>query len=88
MYLNEIPYGGTAWGAQAASEIYFDKEVSELNLIESAVLAGLPQRPTAYSPFNDDNAYIGRTTQVLRRMREDGYITKEQEQEALNSWRK
>ena len=83
MYLNEIPYGGTAWGAQAASEIYFDKEVSELNLIESAVLAGLPQRPTAYSPFNDDNAYIGRTTQVLRRMREDGYITKEQEQEAL-----
>ncbi len=88
MYLNEVPYGGTAWGAQAASEIYFDKEVSELNLIESAILAGLPQRPTAYSPFNDDEAYIGRTTQVLRRMREDGYLTKEQEEEALKELEK
>ncbi|PIZ48248.1 penicillin-binding protein [Candidatus Woesebacteria bacterium CG_4_10_14_0_2_um_filter_39_14] len=84
MYLNEAPYGGTAWGAAEAAETYFNKNVSELNLIESAVLAGLPQRPSVYSPFSDSpQAYVVRTEQVLRRMREDGYISREQEKEAL-----
>jgi 1A family penicillin-binding protein len=84
MYLNESPYGGTAWGVEAAAETYFDKPVSELNLIECAILAGLPQRPSVYSPFGDDpKAYIGRTEAVLRRMREDSYITPEQEKEAV-----
>jgi len=84
MYLNEAPYGGTAWGVGAAAEVYFEKKVSDLNLVESAVLAGLPQRPSVYSPFSseDPKAYIGRTQHVLRRMREDGYITSEQEEEA------
>ncbi|MDP3888776.1 MAG: PBP1A family penicillin-binding protein, partial [bacterium] len=80
MYLNEAPYGGTAWGVEAASEVYFGKKVSELNLVESAILAGLPQRPTHYSPFGSDpKAYVSRTQNVLRRMREDGYITRDQE---------
>ncbi len=84
MYLNEAPYGGTAWGVEAAAETYFDKSVSELNLVESAILAGLPQRPSAYSPFGDDpKAYLGRTETVLRRMREDGYITADQEKAAV-----
>ena len=84
IYLNEIPYGGTAWGVQAAANQYFGKDVSKLTLTESAVLAGLPQRPSAYSPFGSDpKAYIGRTKDVLRRMREDGYITKDQEQKSL-----
>lgn len=84
MYLNEAPYGGTAWGVEAAAETYFGKQASELNLIESAILAGLPQRPSAYSPFGDDpKAYIGRTQTVLRRMREDDYITREQEEKAI-----
>jgi len=84
MYLNEVPYGGTAVGVGAASETYFGKKVSELNLVESAFLAGVPQRPSAYSPYSSTpDAYIGRTTAVLRRMREDGYITKEQEEEAI-----
>lgn len=84
MYLNESPYGGTAWGVQAAAETYFDKPVSELNLVESAMLAGLPQRPSAYSPFGDDpKAYVGRTETVLRRMRENDYITQEQEKTAV-----
>jgi len=84
MYLNEIPYGGTAWGIAAAAETYFGKNVEELNLVESAILAGLPQRPSVYTPFGSDpKAYIDRTKHVLRRMREDGYITEEQEQEAL-----
>ena len=84
MYLNEIPYGGTAYGVEAASEIYFGKKVSDLNLIESAVIAGIPQRPSYYSPFSSTpEAYIDRATQVLRRMEEDGYITKEQKEEAI-----
>jgi len=83
MYLNESPYGGTAWGVESAAEVYFGKKVSDLNLVESAILAGLPQRPSYYSPFgNEPKAYIGRTQQVLRRMREDGYITSQQEEEA------
>ena len=84
MYLNETPYGGTAWGVSEAAETYFDKKVSKLNLVESAILAGLPQRPTAYSPFGTDpKAYIQRTKDVLRRMREDDYITDKQEMEAI-----
>lgn len=84
MYLNEAPFGGTAWGVQAAAETYFSKNVRDLTLVESAILAGLPQRPSTYSPFGSNpDAYKGRTENVLRRMREDGYITKEQEEEAL-----
>jgi membrane peptidoglycan carboxypeptidase len=80
MYLNEAPYGGTAWGVGTAAQAYFNKEVSDLNLTESAILAGMPQLPSVYSPFSGNpTAYIGRTEAVLRRMREDGYIDKEME---------
>ncbi len=83
MYLNEAPYGGTAWGVEVAAEIYFGKKVKDLNLVECAILAGFPQKPSSYSPYSETpKAYIKRTEQVLRRMREDGYITKEQEEEA------
>ena len=51
MYLNEIPYGGKAYGVLAASEIFFGKQPSELNLSEIAVLTALPQSPTYYSPY-------------------------------------
>src|SRR3989344_3516337 len=78
MYLNEAPYGGTAWGVQSASESYFGKSVADLNLAQSAVLAGLPQSPTRYSP-TAGNLYIDRATEVLRLMREDGYINRDQE---------
>ncbi|MBU2592885.1 transglycosylase domain-containing protein, partial [Patescibacteria group bacterium] len=83
MYLNEAPYGGTAWGVGAAAEHYFNKNVSELNLAESAVLAGLPQRPSVYSPFSGD-LWQDRTMAVLRRMKEDGYISEEQESETID----
>ena len=83
MYLNEAPYGGTAWGVEAASEIYFGKKVKDLDLIESAIIAGLPQSPSRYSPYSSTpKAYAERTKQVLRRMREDGYITSDQEKNA------
>lgn len=79
MYLNEIPYGGTAYGIEAASNLYFGKHTSELNLAEAALLAGLPQRPSVYSPYGS-RPELARQRQkaVLRRMVEDKYITKEQ----------
>lgn len=84
MYLNQVPYGGTSWGVEAASQTYFNKSVRDLNLAEAALLAGLPQAPTEYSPFGShpEKAYE-RQKAVLRRMEEDRYITKKQEQEAL-----
>lgn len=84
MYLNEAPYGGTAVGIAAAAERYFGKLPSDLTLTQAAILAGMPQAPSRYSPYgNDPTAYIGRTTAVLRRMREDGYIDKTAEEASL-----
>ena len=83
MYHNEAPYGGTAVGVEAGSQSYFGKPVRELDLVESAVLAGLPQSPSKYSPFSDDpKAFVARTLHVLRRMREDAYISEFQETQA------
>lgn len=83
MYLNHIPYGGTSWGIEAASKSYFNKSAKDLTIGEAALLAGLPQAPSRYSPFQSD-AKLSRNRQaeVLRRMREDGYITAEQEEQA------
>lgn len=78
-YFNESPYGGTAWGVEAAAQMYFGKDSKDLNLAESSYLAGLPASPTRYSPYG---AYPERAKErqreVLRRMVEDEYITKEQ----------
>ncbi len=80
MYLNEAPYGGSFWGIGSAARGYFNKQPKNLNLLESAILAGLPQRPNFYSPFlGQKDTWKGRTEDVLRRMREDGYITRDQE---------
>lgn len=82
MYLSEAPYGGTSWGVETAAQNYFGKKAKDLNLLESAILAGLPVAPTYYSPFGQNpKAYIGRAEDVLRRMREEEYITKIQEEE-------
>jgi 1A family penicillin-binding protein len=79
LYLNQVPYGGTAWGVESAAEKYFGKNVKDLNLAESSLLAGLPQAPTRYSPFGAYPEYAKqRQRQVLQRMVEDGYITREQ----------
>ncbi len=89
MYLNNVPFGGTAVGVEAAANLYFDKPAKELNLAQSAFLAGLPQSPSYYSPFSGNGkAYEDRTAQVLKRMREDGYITKKQEEAALKEVKK
>lgn len=85
MYLNQVSYGGTAWGVEAASQIYFGKEVQKLTLAESAFLAGLPQAPSVYSPFGShpEEGKI-RQKQVLQAMKESGYITSEQQKKASN----
>lgn len=83
LYLNNIPYGGTAVGAEAAAQQYFGKEAKRLDLAESAFIAGLPQSPTAYSPFSGNKYYVDRTEAVLKQMVANKYITKEESEKAL-----
>ncbi|HBU22139.1 TPA: penicillin-binding protein [Candidatus Beckwithbacteria bacterium] len=86
MYLNHVPYGGTAYGIEQAALTYFGKAARELTLAEAALLAGLPQAPTRYSPFGPDpEAAKNRQKQVLSRMLEDGYIDQDQYQQALDA---
>jgi 1A family penicillin-binding protein len=84
MYLNEVSYGGTAYGIQEAAQQYFGKNAVSLSLSEAALLAGLPAAPTAYSPFgiNQEKAKE-RQADVLRRMTEDKNISAETAGEAL-----
>ncbi len=85
MYLNEIPYGGTAYGIESAANLYFGKHAKELSLAESSLLAGLPQRPSVYSPYgtHPELAKV-RQSEVLRRMVEDGYISQTEANNAKN----
>lgn len=83
MYLNEVGYGGAAYGVEEASQTYFSKAVNELNLAEAALLAGLPASPTNYSPFG---AYPQKAKErqklVLQRMRQEGFISEAEEKTA------
>lgn len=85
MYLNQVPYGGTAWGIEEASRMYFGKSARELKLPEAALLAGLPQAPSLYSPYTNPKAARSRQQSVLRRMYEDRYIDKKTYENALNT---
>ncbi len=75
MYLNEVGYGGTAYGIEEAAEMYFSKKAKDLDLAEGALLAGLPAAPTRYSPFGP-HPELAKTRQieVLRNMVENGFI--------------
>lgn len=85
MYLNQVPYGGTAWGIEAAAETYFGKKAKDLTLSEASYLAGLPAAPTAYSPYGaHPERSKNRQSDVLNRMVEDGYINKEEQEKAEN----
>jgi penicillin-binding protein 1A len=83
LYLNQIYLGHGAYGVQAAAENYFGKSVKELSLAECAVLAGLPQAPSRYSPFRHPEQARARQVYVLNRMVEEGFIRREQADEAL-----
>ena len=78
-YLNTASYGTndgkTAVGVEAASQVYFDKDVSDLNVGEAALLAGLPQAPTDYNPFINPKGAKERRNEVLEAMRDQGYIS-------------
>lgn len=82
-YFNNVPYGGTAWGIEAASQTYFDKSAKDLDLAEASLLAGVTAAPTRYSPFGT-NPQLSKERQhlVLRRMIEDKYITEGQANDA------
>jgi penicillin-binding protein 1A len=83
LYLNQIYYGHGAWGIAAAARSYFGKPVNELTVSESALLAGLPQRPSEYSPFIDPEAAERRRQSVVRRMRSMGAIDEAEAEAAL-----
>ena len=86
-YLDSVPYGTnggqTAVGVQAASRAYFDKPASKLTLSESALLAGLPQAPSAYNPFLHPEAATARRDAVLRKMAEQHFISEDEAAAAI-----
>lgn len=83
MYLNKIFYGSNAYGVGKAAEVYFGvTDLHELTLTQSAMLAGLPQRPTAYNPFENPDLMEGRVDTVLKLMVRHGKISEEEAEEA------
>ena len=86
-YLNTTPYGTvggqTAIGAEAAARIYFDKRAKRLDLHEAALIAGLPQAPSAYSPIQHGGAAKHRRNAVLAKMAELGMVTQQQAEAAM-----
>lgn len=84
MYLNEIPYGGSIYGIEEASQDYFGKSASDVTVAEAAYLASLPQAPSFYSPYgkNVDKLEI-RKNIVLKEMKNDGKITQDEYDKAI-----
>jgi len=82
LYLNQINLGGGAYGVEAASVRYFGKSVRDLNVAEAALLAALPQRPSSYNPRRYPARAVRRRNLVIDLMREQGYITARQAEEA------
>jgi penicillin-binding protein 1A len=85
LYLNQIYLGQGAYGVATAAENYFGKSVEELNLAESALLAGLPQAPSKYSPYHHPEQAIRRQTYILNRMVEEGFISYGEVMKALQT---
>lgn len=83
LYLSQVPYGGVSYGIQAAAHSFFNKDAQDLKLHEAALLAGLPVAPTAYNPYTNLELAKARQAQVLKRMKDEGYITEEQRVKAL-----
>jgi penicillin-binding protein 1C len=83
-YLNTIPYGGTTYGIEEASEIYFNKSAKDLDLAQASLLAGLPQRPSTYSPFGAHPELAkSRQKEVLKQMVANKYISQEEADKAF-----
>ena len=82
-YMNQVYYGNLAYGIEAAAQTYFSKPAKSLNLPEAALLAGMPQAPSDYDPFNREELATQRRNQVLRALLETGDITRGQYEWAL-----
>jgi penicillin-binding protein 1A len=85
LYLNIIPFGKHAFGIQAAANTYYGKDVNQLDLAQMAMLAGIPQAPEAGNPINGPGRSLTRRNLVLARMLEQGSISPEQYNVAVNS---
>lgn len=83
LYLNQIYFGHGAYGVQAAAAIFFGKDVKDLTLAECALLAGMIKYPGGYSPFRHPDRALKRRAVILERMREEGFITAEEKEAAL-----
>lgn len=83
-YMNSINLGANTLGVQAASEKYFGKDVSELTLSESAVIAGITQNPAKYNPITHPDQNAERRERVLNNMLEQGYISQSEYDEAMD----
>ena len=83
-YMNEIYFGSGTYGVREAAMDIFGKDISQLNIPESAMLAGIPNRPTYYNPRKNLDHAIKRAHLILKLMKDQGYITEAQYEEALN----
>ena len=85
LYLNEIPYGPTAYGVESASQAYFNKSIKKITVAEAALLAAVPKAPSYYSPWGSHQKELfNRQRVVLNKMRSLGKITKEELVAALS----
>src|SRR5574344_2191779 len=82
MYMNNVYLGSGAYGVEGAAQIYFDKHLKDCDLAELALIAGLPQAPSVYNPFNNMDLAVQRRNQVLTRMYKMRYITTEEYEKA------
>lgn len=82
MYMNQIYFGQGAYGVETASNIYFGKHVEDLDLAQSAMIAGIPKSPNYYSPLSNPKAAKARQKTVLEQMTKYGFITKEEADKA------
>ena len=84
LYLNHIFLGNHAYGVESAAQMYFDKHVDQLSIAEAAILAGLPQAPSNYSPNRNPKAARNRQIYVINQMLEKGFINQQQHDQAIN----
>jgi len=86
MYVNQIFYGNRSYGIEAAAQTYFHKSAADLNISEAALLAGIPQQPTWFNPSLYPENVVGRQEYVLDQMVKQGYISRQEANEAEANW--
>jgi penicillin-binding protein 1A len=84
-YLNQVYFGNHAYGLEAAAQTYFSKHAADLKLVEAALIAGLPQAPSIYDPFQRPAEAVSRRNEVIAAMYSAGDITAEQYQKAISA---